>query len=706
MLHFVLGIHCHQPVGNFDFVFESAHKKSYSPFLKILSEYPEIKCTLHYSGILYDWIKANKPETYELIGALAQKGQLEIMTGGYYEPILTTIPEMDRLGQIQKQTEMIEKDFNVKARGLWLTERIWEPHLAKSLADAGVEYVTVDDSHLKQSGISDEDMYQFYLTEELGSSVKVFPISEDLRYLIPFQEPEKTIEFLRHLEKTKNNQIVVLADDGEKFGDWPDTYEWVYEKKWLVKFFDLLMENKGWLKTRTFSEIVDEFPAKGKVYMATASYEEMMGWALPTDKALDYQKSKHDIGEDPLHKQFLRGGFWRNFLAKYPESNAMYSKMQYVSKKVNDIKDKKKKEKALDYLWQGQCNCAYWHGEFGGLYLNHLRNAIYKNLIMAEALADKANKEDSLYCNELDYNTDSYIEQIIGTGDIYAYFSEKGGQLIELDLKWSAFNMMDNFTRQKEHYHEKILNSQKKKDTTTSTESGAIDSIHDKEKKRVEGIEKQLIYDNYQRYAFIDHILETPINLEQFKTKQYKEIGNFIDRRYQYEVKQNKKDISLKYNAVEALNCDGSPELAIEKIFTIKDNEIEVLYNLKNTSQVKINQKLAIEFNFTVLAGEADDRYYLSDEILEDRRPKSQGITTSPFIGLRDEYQQVTALLQFDTPVETWRFPVETVSQSVDAYELNYQASCIVPTWDLSLLADESREIKFKLLFEKYEASL
>ena len=36
-------------------------------------------------------------------------------------------------------------------------------------------------------------------------------------------------------------------------------------------------------------------------------------------------------------------------------------------------------------LFRGQCNCAYWHGVFGGVYLFHIRAANYANLLDAEA---------------------------------------------------------------------------------------------------------------------------------------------------------------------------------------------------------------------------------------------------------------------------------------------------------------------------------
>jgi predicted glycosyl hydrolase (DUF1957 family) len=36
---------------------------------------------------------------------------------------------------------------------MWLAERVWEPHLAKPIAEAGVEYVILDDNHFKAAGL-------------------------------------------------------------------------------------------------------------------------------------------------------------------------------------------------------------------------------------------------------------------------------------------------------------------------------------------------------------------------------------------------------------------------------------------------------------------------------------------------------------------------------------------------------------------------
>ncbi|MCK5236807.1 MAG: hypothetical protein KAR06_07460, partial [Deltaproteobacteria bacterium] len=109
-------------MGNFDHVIEDAYNRSYMPFLKAMSKSPEFKFTLHNSGFLLKWIEKNKPEYIELAKALVKRGQLEILGGGMYEPILSVLYERDALGQIELLSNYIEGLFGVRPKGVWLAE--------------------------------------------------------------------------------------------------------------------------------------------------------------------------------------------------------------------------------------------------------------------------------------------------------------------------------------------------------------------------------------------------------------------------------------------------------------------------------------------------------------------------------------------------------------------------------------------------------
>ncbi|MFH1861179.1 MAG: alpha-amylase/4-alpha-glucanotransferase domain-containing protein, partial [bacterium] len=372
-IHFILGIHNHQPVGNFDHVFEDAYRKSYLPFLEVLERHPQIRLMYHTTGPLLDWLELHHPDFLDRVRSLVESNQMEVMTGGYYEPILAVIPDRDKAGQINKLTQYSTQRFGMTPRGMWMAERIWEPHLARSLAECCVEFITLDDYHFHSAGMQPQDLLGYYRTDEQGRGIAVFPISIDLRYLIPFKEPEKTIAYLQSRADDKGSNLLVMADDGEKFGLWPGTYEWVHKKGWLERFFNQLEAAMaaGWLKMTTGSEFLDSYPPRGRVFLPCASYFEMSTWSLPAKSGAVLDEIIHRYeNENRLDelRPYLKGGFWRNFLTKYDESNYMYRKMLWVSEQIAELEaslpaNKRKQRATLEAarvcLYKAQCNCAY-----------------------------------------------------------------------------------------------------------------------------------------------------------------------------------------------------------------------------------------------------------------------------------------------------------------------------------------------------------
>jgi alpha-amylase len=288
----------------------------------------------------------------------------------------------------------------------------------------------LDDYHFHRAGIAPDKLGGYFLTEDQGHILRLLPNSEPLRYLVPWQEPEKTIEHLLELADSGDPApLAITADDGEKFGGWPGTYELIYEKKWLARFLTLLEANQTKIQTNTFSQIIDELPPLGRIYLPPASYREMTEWVLPPDRLEIYkigQKNLEQADEDfakPIQSFFAPGGYWRNFLVKYPEAGEMAAHMRSVSQTIARIENafhssrpttaqKTALNAATTDLYRAQCNCPYWHGAFGGLYMPHLRNAIYRHLILAENHIDQilAPSGDYIRCLEGDFNADTKPE--------------------------------------------------------------------------------------------------------------------------------------------------------------------------------------------------------------------------------------------------------------------------------------------------------
>jgi alpha-amylase/alpha-mannosidase (GH57 family) len=369
-LSFCFGVHDHQPIGNFDSVLAEATERAYRPFLELVRRRHDVRLSVHCTGSLLAWLRERARSTFDLLGDSVAAGQVELLTGGFYEPILAILPDPDKRGQIERLTDFLVREFGVRPRGMWLAERVWEPHLPKALREAGVEYVLVDDSHFALAGLDPDALGGYYLTEEQGHTLAVFPISQRLRYLIPFDEVGKTVEYLEARRGTV--PALTVVDDGEKFGAWPGTYEHVYRDGWLDRFFEALLSTP-WVRMTTFSDVLDTIPASDRVYLPTASYREMGEWALPAPAAAALERARRDLG--PLDggaglAALLRGGFWRGFLVKYPEVADMYWKMLRLSGAITEAQARRPGDPALhaarESLWRGQANDAYWHGVFGG----------------------------------------------------------------------------------------------------------------------------------------------------------------------------------------------------------------------------------------------------------------------------------------------------------------------------------------------------
>ncbi len=715
-VNLAIGIHNHQPVGNFDFVFEEAYQKAYLPFLKLLEKHPQIRIAQHYTGILFSWLKEHKPEFIPRLSKLVETGQVEMMTGGFYEPILSVIPYHDKIGQIKKLTEFVKAEMSYDANGMWLAERIWEPQLAKPCAEAGIKYLVLDDSHFKNAGLKDEELLGYYITEEEGRNLCLFPISERMRYTIPFQPPEETINYLRSIAEQGENSLVVFADDGEKFGIWPRTYEHCYQNGWLEEFFKALAANADWINLIHLSEVLEQISPLGRIYLPTASYREMMEWAMPTQSINEYEKFENILKEQNLHesyKVFVRGGFWRNFMVKYPESNNMHKKMMHVSQRLAKLQAKysndKKLKLAQDHLWAGQCNCPYWHGVFGGLYLSHLRFATYRELIQAENLLDELEKSNEeqikgwIDYQVKDFDADGYEELLISNSKIHLYFSpQNGGSLFELDFKPRALNLLDTLARREECYHEKLRQLNHESAHERQNQGEGIPSIHDLAVTKEDGLQNFLFYDWYRRTSLLDHFLDQETSLLNFSQCQYQETGDFVNTAYEYSVERNDKLLVVKlwrYGNVHAENC--SIPVYIEKKISLEPAkpELQIDYVIKNLADINHAFRFGSEFGFALLAGDAPDRYFVfPGHTLEDSRLRSSGeISSTKEAQLKDEWLGILVSLKVDKAATFWRFPIETVSQSEAGFERVYQSSVVFPNWQFDLGANKSWKNKLIL---------
>jgi len=339
-MRLILAFHHHQPLGQLPWVVSEVVRDCYDPLLKVLLHHPTINITLHYSGPLLDMLAAEHPSILEQAKVLLNRGQAELMGGARWEAILPIWPSCDQLAQLRSAKEQAKVLLENTPDGMWLPERVWEPSLSGVMLSAGYCWSMLDENGLPPASVQ-RGWHQI-------KGLTLFSIDAQLRQLLPWRPVTEIIEYLRHVHQRDAEAVVVFADDAEKFGSWPGTYSLVYEKGYLEDLLAALEENADWLQTVLPSQCLPQSAEDdAEMEIPSTTYPEMLEWS---------------------------GGNWRHFLERYPESYDMQQAVLDAPSGVARL--------------AAQCNDAYWHGVFGGLFLPHLRQAVYRKV--AQAINEKS----------------------------------------------------------------------------------------------------------------------------------------------------------------------------------------------------------------------------------------------------------------------------------------------------------------------------
>ena len=498
----LFGVHAHQPVGNFPTVLEQAHLRCYRPFLQTLHRYPEFRFAAHFSGWLLDYLLEKFPADMALLKEMTARGQAELFGSGDCEPVLAAIPRRDQIGQLEVLSAKLERHFGGRPQGAWLTERVWLSTAVSVLSECGLRYATLDDYHFICVGKTAAELDGYYTTEDDGRTIDVFPISEQLRYRLPFSPATDAVAYLEKLALDRQSAAIYF-DDMEKFGIWPETYEWVYGKRWLELFIEGVLASPL-IRTETYRSYHARRPTRGIVYLPTISYVEMNQWTLPAAAAATYaalvEREKHE-GRYELTKPYIRGGFWKNFLTRYPEANWMHKRMQALSARLAALPAAQRRSELTTHLYRAQANDAYWHGLFGGIYLPHLRREVYRNLLALEAALDADAPRPA--CERIDLDYDGAQELFLHNAELQAVARDDGlAALHEFDSYRLAHNFGDTLRRSREYYYDKV----ERGESRVPSGSG-IASAHDRVKFRHDIAPGDIVPDAIPRALFCDRLI-------------------------------------------------------------------------------------------------------------------------------------------------------------------------------------------------------
>jgi alpha-amylase len=687
--HLSLLLHAHQPVGNFEHVFESCYQRAYRPFVETLEKHPGVRVALHYSGPLLNWMESNHPEYFESLRALVKRKQVEMVGGGFYEPILAVIPPEDQREQLERFSEYLERHFGQRPSGAWLAERVWEPQLPSVLAAAQVNYTLVDDFHFVCAGFEPHELFGAYQAEDRGKAVRLFAGQRALRYLIPFGRVDDVIQYLREAADSHPDGVAVFGDDMEKFGVWPGTFKHCYEDQWLENFLTAIEKNVDWLSITPAGDYVETHAPLGRADLPTGSYPEMTEWVLPTGVRQKFRAVQDEFSRRPEIAAFLRGGSWRGFFRKYPEANLLHKKMLRAGTRLAAVPQRRAETRpaqelaeARDLLLRAQCNDAYWHGVFGGLYAPHLRTEIWRNLIRAETIADKHIPGGQIARVELvDYDTDGKNE-LLFTGQEYQALLKPsdGGTLAGLDFRSCAATLVNSVQRRPEAYHSRLQNA-------SQAGSGAVISIHEQTRVKEPNLERFLKYDRWARHSFRILVFDPKRTQEDYECLRLNEDASFAGGEFcvrasgphQAEL-YRQTTIYLNQPAGCGVPCDVTKRFSFGPAPDGCEISCEVGLKLKEALDRAV--MVGIETVVNLLAPTQENRFFESAAGPQNLR--FSGELPGPILHMEDGWQRMRITLHAPGTDVFWIAPIETVSESEEGFERVYQGSQILARWRLS----------------------
>lgn len=647
-------LHDHQPVGNFEHVMESAYMDCYLPMLAVLEAHGAIRSGLHISGSLLEWLETSHPDYVDRCAVLCREKRMELLTGGRYEPVLTVFRHGDLAEQIRDYSSHLQGITGTRPRGLWLTERVWEPQLTSLLADSGVDWAVVDDLHLKRAGADESQLFSPCVTEDSGSTLRLLASDMKMRYMIPFSPVEEVMKKLREYHES-GVPLVFYGDDGEKFGVWPGTRDLCYGDGWLDRFLTAV-ESADWLETVLPSRAAS-LPAGGPFYVPACSYSEMGEWTVHGSDRSDYERARELLREGGMGDsadRLLTGGFWRNFLSIYPESKELHGRILSSEEMVRASGS----ARALHHLWRSQCNCAFWHGVFGGVYLPHLREAVWKELNMAEHTA-LSSTEDHPMVTSCDLNADGRTETVVAAATHSMIVHPERGLTVShlafIHSNGQPVMLGHVLSRRRESYHSSI---------PPRTSRDGVKTIHDDMGSKEPGLAEMLTIDRWRRVCFAELVMPEEKGFEEWRNCG-EVVASFDGFR----------DVSGPQRTGNELVFSGmfsSGGTTLRKQLSVDLSTPGLTVTAEFSGEA--GTRAGTEVCLNLMTGGSKDRFYRIDGG-EKHLMSASGEFRGTVIEVTDLWRKATTVIEIAGESDIWVTPLDSVNRSENGYESVHQGT-------------------------------
>ena len=414
----VLGSHAHVPYGSDTSEFEKAYAGLVRPFITGLYKYPNIQAALHYSGVLLHWIERSHPEMFMSIEDMVNRKQVEILGGGFYEPMLPIIPQQDKIGQIELLTTYLRKQFGKRPQGCWIPAFAWEQGLVSPLAACGMGFTFLSERQFSLEGNGHPAGHipgipTPCICEDQGKVITVFPVMQSLETALAGKSVTALLPPLlenyakRQAEETEITISIFPRKINAEQGESP-------ESAWC-RFFDELSRCDYYAETVVPGKLVKNL------------------------KNL-HKRCFPDSSDNP---DVITS---RRFIIVHPEASGIYAKMIFTNVLINQLRgDKSRKLSAHEEVWKAQDRTLFCKTGQEGVHNHTLRSAAYSALLRAEQVTREKTRASAFVSSLVpyDFNMDGAQEWLFQDQRINCYVQSIGGGIFEMDYLPKAWNYLD-----------------------------------------------------------------------------------------------------------------------------------------------------------------------------------------------------------------------------------------------------------------------
>jgi alpha-amylase len=307
------------------------------------------------------------------------------------------------------------------------------------------------------------------------------------------------------------------------------------------------------------------------------------------------------------------------------------------------------------------------------VYLPHLRQAVYRNLIAVDEIIDAATSKDVAWVEATidDFNSDVHREVLLANDRLRAFFDpERGGMLYELDVREAGANVLATFARRPEPYHL----SNDRRSPVGQPQSPPLQSPPSDRSS-------PLVYDAYPRKSLLDHFFDTPPSLAALVAGRVAPC-RFVQGRYQRKLRRNSQRVELVLTRTGSV---AGSQVTVTKTIALaaESSELDIQYELEGLPPGKTH--FAVEFNVASLGSEDH-----SPTICDAHGSPVGDLSQELDLGSRGEFVIADSLRGIQWSLRTsrdaryWTWPIRTLSRCPQGQQWIQQSTVVLPHWTVT----------------------